>query len=83
MDRWLIHGIVVGVALVFTAVCMIAGGTVCAHLMWPGCAVAVYWFHARVLGGTFFPVSLAFNTLIYSAVFGLLLWRLRPILWKD
>jgi hypothetical protein len=41
--------------------------------MWPGASIAVYGFHARALGDTFFPLTLAFNTLIYSVLFGMLL----------
>ena len=82
MDRWLKIVLVVAAAFTFTIVCTFAGGSVytrdtaahvCALLMAPGAAIAVYWFHARVLGDTFFPLSLGFNTLIYSVLFGLLL----------
>ena len=85
MERWLIVGIVVGVAFTFTILCMFAGGSVhiCGLLMAPGMPISVHWFHAKALGDTFFPLSLAFNTLTYSLVFGLALWLLRPVLWKS
>jgi len=82
MDLWLKTVLAVAAAFAFTLVCMFVGGSatapdimryVCAHLMSPGMELAAYWFHARALGDTFFPLSLGFNTLIYSVLFGLLL----------
>ena len=81
--RWLKIPLLVAVALAFTLL-MIAGAVgksglplavtkFCAYLTWPGVAITAYWLHARALGGYFFPLAVAFNTLIYSVVFGLLL----------
>jgi len=82
MDRWPKIVLAVAAAFTFTIVCTFAGGSVhtrdtavhvCGLLMAPGAVIAVYWFHARALAGTLFPISLGFNTLIYSVLFGLLL----------
>jgi hypothetical protein len=51
----------------------------CAHLMWPGMAITINWLHRPLLGDNFFPLSLTFNTLIYSVLFGLFLWLFRSI----
>lgn len=46
----------------------------CGYLIRPGVVITADWLHVRVLGGSyFFPLIVAFNTLIYSVVFGLLL----------
>ena len=76
-------GLVVAAAFAFT-VLMIAGAVgksglptavtiFCGYLMWPGVAITDDWLHVRVLGGSyFFSLTVAFNTLIYSVLFGLL-----------
>jgi hypothetical protein len=88
--RWLKIPLLVAVAFAFTLL-MIAGAVgksglpravtiFCACLMWPGVAITDEWLHVQVLGGPyFFSLSLAFNTLIYSVVFGLILWLVRRL----
>lgn len=85
MYRLLKVGLVVATGFAFTILMMYGGGWrtgpravsrfvsyLCAHLMWPGMAITVGWLHRPVLGDNFFPLSLTFNTLIYSVLFGLL-----------
>ena len=49
-----------------------AVATLCAWLTWPGMAITEYWLHIPLLGNSnFFPLTLFFNTVIYSVVFGL------------
>jgi hypothetical protein len=90
MKRWVEGGLVVAAAFTFTLL-MIAGAVgksglptavtiFCGYLMWPGVAITDDWLHVRVLGGSyFFPLTVAFNTLIYSVLFGLFLWLFRSI----
>jgi hypothetical protein len=89
MKRTLTITLVVAAAFAFTLLMMYVGGWptgpravsyVCIHLIWPGMAITVDLLHRPLLGDNFFPLTLFFNTLIYSGVFGLLLWlrgRLR------
>jgi hypothetical protein len=90
--RWPKIPLLVAAAFAFTLL-MVAGAVggkfglpravsvFCACLTWPGMAVTVDWLHVRVLGGSyFFPLTVAFNTLIYSVVFGLLLWLRQRLL---
>ena len=77
-------GLVVAAGFAFT-VLMIAGAVgkaglpravhyFCASLMWPGVTITVDWLHTPLGGnGNFFPLTLFFNTLIYSVLFALLL----------
>ena len=94
MKRFVTGGLVVAAAFAFT-VLMVAGALagkaglptavstpisyLCAYLIWPGMAITVDWLHRPVLGDNFFPLTLTFNTLVYSVVFGLLLWLFRSI----
>lgn len=86
MNRWLEIMLIVAAAFSFTLVCMFVGGSpaatdpmryLCAHLMGPGMAITVYWLHAKALGEAFGWLSVAVNTLIYSALFGSALGLLR------
>ena len=79
-------GLVVAAGLAFTILMMYGAGWrtspravsspvsyLCAHLIWPGMAITVDWLHTPVLGhSNFFPLTLFFNTLIYSVLFGLI-----------
>lgn len=76
-------GLVVAAAFAFTILMMYVGGWrtgpkavsyFCAHLMLPGVAITLAWLQRPVRLGdnNFLPLSLLFNTLIYSVVFGLL-----------
>jgi apolipoprotein N-acyltransferase len=74
-------GLVVAAAFSFTILMMYVGGWrtgpkavsyFCAYLMLPGMVITVDWLHMPLHGGNFFPLSLTFNTLIYSVLFGLL-----------
>jgi hypothetical protein len=89
--RWLKIPLLVAAAFAFTLL-MIAGAVggkfglpravavFCACLTWPGMTITVDWLHVRVLGGSyFFPLTLAFDTLIYSVVFGLLIWLVQRL----
>ena len=72
-------GMVVAAAFAFTILVMGLARTVpepvnylCGYLIWPGMAITVDWLHTPVLGDSnFFPLTLFFNTLIYSVLFGL------------
>jgi hypothetical protein len=87
-NRWLRIPLVVAAAFAFTLL-MIAGAVskaglpravtvVCACLAWPGVTITVDGLQVRVLGGSyFFPLVVAFDTLIYSVIFGLLLWLVQ------
>jgi len=81
-------GLVVAAAFAFTVLMFLGAGWttvpeavnyLCAHLMWPGMAITVDWLHRPLLGDNFLPLSLAFNTLIYSVLFGLIYTLLRFI----
>ena len=69
-------GLLVAAAFAFTMLMMYMGRVCyfCAYLMWPGVAITLGWLHRPVPLGdnNFLPLSLFFNTLIYSALFGLL-----------
>ena len=84
MDRWLIVGLVVCVAVAFTVACTVAGGPVCALLIWPGLAITDHWLVPNPLGHleAAWSMSIAINTLIYSGLFGLIVRLLRPFLWE-
>ncbi len=78
-------GLVVAAAFAFTLL-MVAGAVgkaglprvinyFCGYLISPGLAITVDWLHTPVLGhSNFFSLTLFFNTLIYSVLFGLFLW---------
>jgi len=90
MKRLVTGGLVVAAAFAFTLL-MVAGATgksglpttvaiFCGCLIWPGMRLTEDWLHNPPLGDSnFSPLLLLFNTLIYSVVFGLLLWLLRSI----
>ena len=83
-------GLVVASAFAFTLL-MVAGAVgksglpgaiaiFCGCLVWPGMRLTEAWLHNPPLGeSNFFPLLLLFNTLIYSVLFGLLLWLFRTI----
>jgi hypothetical protein len=89
-NRWLKIPLLVAAAFAFTLL-MIAGAVgkaglpravtiVCGCITWPGVAITDDWLHVQVLGGAyFFPIALAIDTLIYSVVFGLLLWLVQRL----
>ena len=49
----------------------------CAHAIWPGMAIVIVVLRRPLLGDDVFPLSLTFNTLLYSVLFGYLFtfWR--------
>ena len=79
MYRLIKIGLLVAAGFVFTILMMYLGRAapkpinyLCGYLIWPGMAITVDWLHTPVLGDSnFFSLTLFFNTLIYSVLFGL------------
>ena len=82
MYRLFKAGLVVAAAFAWTTLMFVGAGLttvpevindLCAYLVWPGMAITVDWLRRPLLGDSFLPLSLTFNTLIYSVLFGLVL----------
>jgi len=80
MDRWVAVALIVGAAFTFAVVCTLAGGLFALPAL-PGMAITWLWLERNVLrdSSAFLAWSVAVNTLLYSALFGLLLWLWRRV----
>jgi hypothetical protein len=83
--RWLRIGLlaaVLGFSLTFLAAWAEPWVSVCNFVISPGAVIVDNWLHISIWQPKFGFLTLTVDTLIYSGVFGLLLWAMRP-LWRS